>query len=97
MSARAGETLGETPERATIRFILDEVQKRVGDERGATLIVCQMADDPSMTTPARGLVQVLASLVKNAFEASAPTGKVELRSSIQGERVQFAVVDEGGA
>src|SRR5205085_4736200 len=82
MSARSGASLGEAPERVALGTIAAEVRAKVGDERAARLDAVVPEAEAILFTPSRGLVQALASLVKNAFEASRADGRVALRAEL---------------
>ncbi len=97
MSAQAGVTMGELPERTTAESVLARCadrldpsvvsRVRVEGERGETLtFVC----------PGEGLVQVLLSLIHNGLYASrADLGTVVVSAAGTPHTVRFAVEDEG--
>jgi two-component system sensor histidine kinase RegB len=95
MSARAAGALGEVAERVEVRVLLGELRRRFDEPRAARLEVRVDGVD-ALTVPWRGLAQVLASLVKNAFDASEASARaVALTIGANHGRLRFAVRDEG--
>ena len=95
MGARAGDALGEVPEPVEVGTIVSELLRRFDDGRAAALDV-QLSGLRVLTVPWRGLVQAVASLVKNAVEASAGSGRrVVLSVDAQTSRARFVVTDDG--
>jgi len=95
MSARAGESLGEAPERVRLAAIGAAVRARLPEDRRALFDAEYTDPELVLVTPARGLAQALASLVKNAFEASAEGARVSLHAAQDGSSVRFVVSDTG--
>jgi two-component system, sensor histidine kinase RegB len=97
MSADAGEAMGEAPEHVTGRELLDRCAKRLGSvEDVAARLKVNAADDVALECLADGLVQVLVSLVHNAFHASrAASAPVMLSVRDAGDVVRFVVEDHG--
>ncbi len=95
MNARAGQLLGELPERTTTSAILSDLQAQASPAERARLVVMSGPDE-AIECPTRGLVRSLGNLVSNALQASAATGAEVLVSvrKVAG-RVQFVVDDRG--
>jgi two-component system, sensor histidine kinase RegB len=93
MSGRSGEPMGEVPETVTLEHLVHEVQQRAG----ATSLPIQIdADVPArVVVPARGLVQSLESLVRNALDAGGRPDAVRLRVYRTDGCVRFEVEDHG--
>jgi two-component system sensor histidine kinase RegB len=97
MAARAGEGAGEMP---TV-FDVHGVERDLSDALGsrATQIAFEREGDRSeLVAPKALLVQVLANLVRNAFDAQAEAGKTEtvrVVTRLQGERAAFEIFDSG--
>jgi two-component system sensor histidine kinase RegB len=95
MSARAGRTLGEAPERTTTGAVLERLREQFGAAELARLRFDAGADLP-LWCPSRGLVQVLANLVRNGLQASEATQDcVTVTARGDAERVCFTVEDRG--
>ncbi len=62
---------------------------------GRVRLVLPAADAGRLQAPPEALGQALASLVKNALDASPPDGVVDLCAEVDGEAVQFVVRDRG--
>jgi two-component system, sensor histidine kinase RegB len=96
MSGRSGETMGEVPQRISVDQIISELRERVRLSPGDRLDVTV---DPSAPTrvlvPVRGLVQAIASLLRNAFDATSECAPVRLHVAREGDRLQFDVEDHG--
>jgi two-component system sensor histidine kinase RegB len=95
MSGRAGETMGEVPRRIAIERLIEDVRAHVG---GASSPPFEVALGPDaaepVLVPVRGLVQALASLLRNALDA-AGGAFVRLHVERQADRLCFEVVDGG--
>ncbi|MFP2903769.1 ATP-binding protein [Pyxidicoccus sp. 3LFB2] len=95
MSARAGRTLGEVPERTTTGAVLARLREQLGASELARLH-CDAGADLPLWCPVRGLVQVLANLVRNGLQASEATqGIVTVTARGDSERLHFTVEDAG--
>lgn len=94
MSGRSGEPVGEVPETIAVGDLMNAVRERTG----ATSLQVQVGPEvpSSVVVPARGLVQSLSSLVRNALDAGGTNGDVAVRV-LRGDRcVRFEVEDRGG-
>jgi two-component system sensor histidine kinase RegB len=96
MSARAGDTLGEVPESVSLHDVLGELREGIQGPDRARLEVELGAGAPTeVVVPVRGLVQALASLLRNAFDAAPVAGPVRLSVARDGDRLRFDVEDRG--
>ncbi len=96
MSGRSGETMGEVPQRVTVEQLVHELQDRVRVSQGDRLEVTIDPSTPAkVVVPARGLVQAVASLLRNALDASPGHAPAGLRVSRVGDRLRFDIEDHG--
>jgi two-component system sensor histidine kinase RegB len=95
MSAKAGESAGELPGPVPIATLFAEVQATLSAERSARLVLASAPGLHTVLVPKQALVLVLASLLRNAFDASDERGRVRLEVGREGGRVRFTVRDEG--
>ncbi len=97
MSRDAGGTPGEAPEPLAAREVTARLLRGVEPEQVDRLDVETV--DVELHLPPRALVQVLGSLVKNAFDASQADGRVRLSLETRVEdgspRARFVVGDRG--
>ncbi len=91
MGARAGETVGELPERTTSSAIVARCVERSGAK--SARVKAGAVEDVSFVCPVEGLVQVLLNLVQNGVDAS--TEDVLLAADATPAAVRFHVVDRG--
>ncbi|WP_163870698.1 ATP-binding protein [Myxococcus eversor] len=95
MSARAGQTYGEVPEQTTTGVVLERLREQLSTGELARLRF-EESPDLSLCFPMRGLVQVLANLVRNGLHASdASQAPVTVRVSGDAGRTTFVVEDQG--
>jgi two-component system sensor histidine kinase RegB len=94
MSARAPGQLGEASSQVPVEALLSEVRSRLDESRVGRLDV-QVVSGNELRIPVNALAQVLVSLVKNAFDASADAQHVKLVIEAGNARTSFAVIDEG--
>lgn len=94
MSGRAGGSAAEAASAVTVGELASDVRARLAPELQGRLTV-RADDETTMMVPRAGLVQVLLSLLRNAFDASPATGTVVLSVERQGDRVTFEVQDQG--
>jgi two-component system, sensor histidine kinase RegB len=96
MSGRSGETMGEMPRPVSLDRLVEDLRGRVTGWSHAPLDVTMDPAAPGpVTVPVRGLAQALASLLRNAFDASQGAGPVRLDVLRRGGRLRFDVIDEG--
>ncbi|QSQ27990.1 HAMP domain-containing histidine kinase [Pyxidicoccus parkwayensis] len=96
MSARAGRSLGEVPERTTTGAVLARLKEQLGAAELARLHFDAGPEELPLVCPVRGLVQVLANLVRNGLHASDETqGIVTVSARGDAERLRFMVEDHG--
>ncbi len=97
MSRDAGGTPGEAPEPLPARELTARLLRGVEPEQARRLDL--ETADVELRLPPRALVQVLGSLVKNAFDASDAAGRVrvslETRVQDGSPRARFIVGDRG--
>lgn len=95
MSAQAGETMGEVPRATTAAEVFRGCLERLEVDAAASVTV-ESAEAPAFSCPPDGLVQVVLSLVHNAFWAVAKNGgRVVLRAEERPAGVALVVEDEG--
>ncbi|WP_240360644.1 ATP-binding protein [Pyxidicoccus caerfyrddinensis] len=95
MSARAGRSLGEVPERTTTGAVLAQLREQLGAAELARLHFDAGTELP-LWCPVRGLVQVLVNLVRNGLQASDATqATVTVSARGDAERLLFTVEDQG--
>lgn len=90
MAARAGDAMGEVPERTAAPEVLRRLTARA---RGLERVDVEIARTAPFVCPVDGLVEVLANLVQNALHASEE--RVTLRADVAPRSVQFVVEDRG--
>jgi two-component system, sensor histidine kinase RegB len=97
MAARAGEGAGEMLAKVSIRGVEQDLSDVLGSR--ATQISFEREGDLSELVAPKGLlVQVLANLVRNAFDAQAEAGKsepVRVVTRLEAERAAFEIFDSG--
>ncbi|MGC4083066.1 MAG: hypothetical protein QM736_13385 [Vicinamibacterales bacterium] len=92
MSGRAGGSDAEEAAEVTIDDVVADVRARLPFELKGRLAV--QAESPAhMVVPRAGLVQVLLSLIRNAFDASQPSNQVALSITRSHDVVRFEVQD----
>jgi two-component system sensor histidine kinase RegB len=95
MSGRAGGTAAERPEAVHVDAVIAEVKSRLPAELAGRLHTDAHVDLPAMVVPRAGLVQVLLSLIKNAFDATEGSKPVRLVVESDHAMLTFVVRDEG--
>jgi len=97
MAARAGEGAGEMLAPISVLGVEQELSDALG-ARAAQLAFEREGELSEIIAPKRLLVQVLANLVRNAFDAQAEAGKsdpVRLVTRLEAERAAFEIFDRG--
>jgi len=97
MAARAGEGTGEMLSQLSVTGVEHDLSEVLGS-RAAQLSFEREGELSEIVAPKRLLVQVLANLVRNAFDAQAEAGKVEpvrIVTRIDSERAAFEIFDSG--
>jgi two-component system sensor histidine kinase RegB len=97
MAVRAGEGAGEMLAPISVSGVEHDLCEALG-ARAAQLAFEREGELSEMVAPKRLLVQVLANLVRNAFDAQAEVGKLEpvrLVTRLQSERAAFEIFDAG--
>lgn len=92
LASEAGDAQGAAPRRAPVADVLARVKASLDGRRKGDLETTS-PDGAFVLVPDESLVQVLVSLVSNAFDAPSPS--VALGVNVSGERVAFAVEDSG--
>jgi two-component system sensor histidine kinase RegB len=95
MAADAGESAGEAPVDVPLAAVLSgAVTDLAGRERVRREIASGSAE-AVVRVPVRALTQALRGVIKNALEASGPTGDVHVRLGAHGGVWHVAVEDRG--
>jgi two-component system sensor histidine kinase RegB len=94
MAAHAGENVGESLSRLTLRQWVDA---SLDNLRGRERVEVEPLARPGaeILGPPRALGDALRGLLKNALQASGPDGTVRLRLSADHDRVRAVVQDRG--
>ena len=95
MSGRAGGSAAEAPEAVTIDAVMDDVRARLSADAAARLRTGSLAGLPAIVVPRAGLVQVLLSLAKNAFDATHEPDSVKLDVEAGNGFFRFVIQDAG--
>ncbi len=95
MSGRAGGIAADRQEAVNVAGLIDDLRSRLTDDQADRLRVQLPSSLSPLTLPRAGLNQVLASLVKNAFDASAAEATVLLEVSDREGSLRVAVHDQG--
>jgi len=99
MAVRAGQGAGEMLATVSVRGVEQELSKALGAR--ATQLAFEREGEGELSeivAPKRLLVEVLANLVRNAFDAQADAGKTEpvrLLTRLEAERAAFEIFDRG--
>jgi len=97
MAARAGEDAGEMLAAISVQGMQRDLSEALGP-RAAQLSFEHEGELSEIVAPKRLLVQVLANLVRNAFDAQADVGKTEpvrLVTRLEAEQAAFEIFDRG--
>jgi two-component system sensor histidine kinase RegB len=95
MSGRAGGGVPETLEPLTAASIAHLVHGRVPGTRRERLDIEIAPDAPTPAATGAEMIQAIASLITNAFDASADDARVVLRFAARGKMARVEVRDEG--
>jgi len=95
MSGRAGGSAADGPELVRIDALLTDLKARLPTDRAARLTLPPAVDLPAIVVPRAGLVQVLLSLIKNAFDATEGSEPVSLAIQNDSGMLRFVVQDQG--
>ncbi len=94
MSSQGAELTGESPSLVSIGSLLHQLRENFPESQRKTIQI-DVVSDVSATLPIETTRQVLAALVKNAFEAS-PTGEtVHVAGEVDSGVLRFMVKDSG--
>lgn len=97
MAARAGEGAGEMPSKVSVRGLEQGLSDALRASGGGVEFE-RSGELTELVAPQRLLVQVLANLVRNAFDAQAEVGKtdaVRVVTRVESERAAFEIFDHG--
>jgi two-component system sensor histidine kinase RegB len=98
MAARAGEGTGEMPTQMSVATLEENLRATLGENSSRISFERAGEEGSELVAPQRLLVQVLANLVRNAFDAQADAGKLEpvrFVTQMKSERAAFEVRDRG--
>ena len=97
MSSNAGEEQGSAPRAASLESVIEQVCASIGEPRASELRVEPPPRGAFVVAPYDALVQALANLISNAFDACEATDvkSVVLAATVGGERVSFRIEDTG--
>lgn len=95
MSAQGAEVPGERPTAIPVAALLSSLQEQFPEPARSRLRFARLDPSLQVVAPAQALIQSLAALSKNAFEASADQTPVSIHVNQIGDAVCFAVQDEG--
>lgn len=95
MSGRAGGSMPDESEAVDVGRVVTEIRDRLPPEQATRLEIRIQGPLPSIDVPRAGFAQVVASLVKNAFDATAGTEAVAIDVARHGDVVRLIVKDEG--
>ncbi|MFN7985170.1 MAG: ATP-binding protein [Vicinamibacterales bacterium] len=95
MSGRAGGSAEELAAPVAIPALLSDLKARLPERLRDRLELTSEADLSPIIAPRAGLLQVLLSLIKNAFDASRDGQAVRLAIEQDRDLVRFVVRDEG--
>ena len=95
MSGRAGGRAAEAAEPVRIDTVLADVKARLTPDAAGRLRAHAAQALPTLVVPRAGLVQVLLSLIKNAFDATPGPEPVTLEIDAAGGQFTFVVQDQG--
>ncbi len=90
---RLQDQAGDAARPLAVAEVLEAVGARFPG--GRVQLVLPAGDAGRLQAPPEALGQALASLVKNALDASPPDGVMDLCAEVDGEAVQFVVRDRG--
>jgi two-component system sensor histidine kinase RegB len=95
MSGRAGGSAAEAPEAVRIDAVLADVKARLTAEHAGRMQEQVKDGLPAIVAPRAGLVQVLLSLLRNAFDATEAPDPVTLEVDADGGLFRFVIRDNG--
>jgi two-component system sensor histidine kinase RegB len=93
LGARAGSEPGELPRRTTASELFELVRREVGAR--AHRLETPGNSQLELEAPLESLAAVLANLVSNGLQASAPDAMVSLSASEHGGAIRFTALDQG--
>lgn len=96
MSGRAGGMTPDEAEPVDVIRVLSDIRDRLPTEQASRLQVRAVSALPLIDVPLAGFGQVVASLVKNAFDAAPDSQSVAVELAPHDAGVRITVKDEGG-
>ncbi len=94
LAGRAGETAGEMAHPVSAgELVASALRRLAGEEQSRVEIEAPV--DFEVEVPERAVVRSLVTLLRNAFEASAPGSHVEIRSERLGSTWRTSILDRG--
>jgi two-component system sensor histidine kinase RegB len=96
MSGRAGGMTPDEAEPVDVIRVLSDIRDRLPTEQASRLQVRAVGALPLIDVPLAGFGQVVASLVKNAFDAAPGSQSVAVELAPHDTGVRITVKDEGG-
>jgi two-component system sensor histidine kinase RegB len=95
MSGRAGGIAPDEAERIDVGQLVAEIRERLPADQAARLAIRIHGEPPAIEVPRAGFGQVVASLVKNAFDATSGAEAVAVDVARHDDAVRLVVQDEG--
>jgi two-component system sensor histidine kinase RegB len=93
MGAQGADPLGEAPVPVSLGELIDDVRNRFPADRARIRVRLEGA--AAWGLPRKAAIEALAALVKNALDASAAGGSIDLKAEATPRRLRFSVHDEG--
>jgi two-component system sensor histidine kinase RegB len=90
---RSGDIAGEASEHIAVSDLLSAVRAQLPPTEAEKLVLEHNGE--TLWGPKRALAQTLASLVRNAFDATTDGASVELRVRAEDDRMRFVIDDRG--
>ncbi len=95
LSAEAGQSSGEAPERMTPRDLLEQAIAAVADTDRIRLDPVESSEACILYVPPRAVVRAVSAVVKNAFDASTDDTNVVVRWRTKDDVLEVQVWDQG--
>lgn len=95
MASDAGESTGEEIVELTLQELIAQMMDGIPDAGRVKTKMVGGSEDSKLIVPRHALVQSLRGLVRNALDASPLDGHVELRTTVNGAKLEFEIRDRG--
>lgn len=95
MAGAAGQAIGESMTRMTVKELVDEVLRELPDRDRVKTTYTDNTAGSKIRIPLVGLSQSLRGLVQNALDADSQTVKVSLKIDSNGDNYCWVVKDQG--